>query len=136
MQKGYSLVELIAVILLVSILSAVALSRSDNGVFRLQAARDDVIAGLFYAQQIAIARGDASTIQFVSGGSSVTVRENGADLTGAVGYPLSLPAGMSLSPTATLSYDKLGRTATTTFTLTDTSGNSATITVEATGYAH
>ncbi|MCV6604608.1 MAG: hypothetical protein OIF34_04840, partial [Porticoccaceae bacterium] len=82
-----------------------------------------------------IARGNSSTVRFVANGSSVTVEENGITLDTA-NYPLTLPNGISLSPSATLVFDKLGRTSATSFTLSDGSGTSATITVEASGYAH
>ena len=134
-QCGFTLVELITVVLLLAIISAVAAFRIDTSSAQVITTRDNIVAGLFYAQQVAIARGNSSTIRFVANGTSVTVEENGTTLDSA-NYPLTLPSGISLTPNATLVFDKLGRTTATSFTLSDGSGTSATITVEATGYAH
>ena len=135
--RGYSLIELIVIIVILSIIAVIASSRfSDTTVFQLQTTRDDIVAGLFYAQQTAIARDTATNpVQFIASSTSITVRENGGDLTATGIYPLTLPNGMALIP-ATLQYDKLGRTTATTLTLTDNSGANVDITVEATGYAY
>ena len=135
-QSGFTLVELVVVIVLLAVLASVATSRfTDSALFRLQTTRDDIVAGLFYAQQLAMARGDTATIEFDATANSINVQQDNTDLATSP-YPLALPSDLSLSPITTLVYDKLGRTANTTFTLTDSSGATATITVEATGYAH
>ncbi len=135
-SQGFSLIELITVMLLVGVLSVTLFSRLDSsGVASIQSSRDDVIAALFFAQQQAMMR---PNITLETTPNSVSVRENGSpiQLTSAY-YPLAMPAGVSLSSVA-LAYDKLGRTTATTITLTG-SGNSAgvaaSIRVEATGYA-
>jgi hypothetical protein len=62
----------------------------------------------------------------------VDVTENGNAL---VGYPVSLSSGVTITA-ATFNYDKLGRTTAGSITINHTSGTSATITVEASGYVH
>lgn len=136
--QGFTLIELIAVIILISILSvSVAPKFLGDDMAQLQAGRDDLVAALFYAQQIAMARDSAANpIQLATTANSVSVTENSTALLHAVTqYPLSLPSGVFLSPITTLNYDKLGQTTATIFTLTKGS-STATVTVSASGYAN
>ena len=136
--RGFTLIELIAVIVILSILSVVSASRFSEGSAGVQASRDDVIAALFYAQQIAMARDSATNpIRLVTTTTSVNVTENGTPLLHAgVQYPLVLGSGVTLLATVNpLNFDKLGRTTASTFTLSR-SGVSATITVSDSGYAN
>jgi MSHA pilin protein MshC len=132
-ERGFTLIELITVIILVSIISVTLFSRLGSvNTANLQAGRDDLIAALFFAQQTAMAR---SNIQLILTTNSVSVTENGSPIVvHSKGYPLSFPSGVTTSA-KTLSYDKLGRTTATTITLNANSA-SALVTVEATGYAH
>lgn len=137
-ERGFTLIELIAVIILISIMSITLMSRLDSiKSTNIQAGRDDLIAALFFAQQTAMAR---NNIQLVLTTNSVSVTENGTPIkVHAQGYPLALPSGVTVTP-MTLSYDKLGRIVgsltSTTITLSGTGGLSASITLEVSGYAH
>ena len=129
-NRGFTLVELITVMILIGIISVTLFSRLGSiASSRVQAGRDDLIAALFFAQQTAMAR---SGVQCIIASNSLSVKENGAN---AKGYPLALPTGVTATA-ANLSYDKLGRTTATSIVLTGTDGSSATVKVEATGYAH
>ncbi|GAB1266084.1 hypothetical protein NBRC116493_17020 [Aurantivibrio infirmus] len=135
-SHGFSLVELITVLVIVSALSFVVLPRLRISDSSLLTSRDKIVAALTHAQQIAMARDSASNpITFVVSANSVDVRENGSsvDLPG-VDYPLAFANGVSATAgTGTLSYDKLGRTSATVISLNN---GQVTITVEASGYAH
>lgn len=133
---GFTLIELITVMILVGILSVTLFTRVGSvGTAPIQSSRDDLIAALFFAQQQAMMR---KNISVVLSASSITVRENNADIVVSTDrYPLRLPAGVTISP-ATLVYDKLGRTTATDITLMgsgNSSGVSARVRVEASGYA-
>ena len=133
-EQGFTLIELIAVIILISIMSVTLFSRlgSVNSA-NIQAGRDDLIAALIFAQQTAMAR---NNIQLIITVNTVSVTENGIPIkVHAQGYPLAFPSGVTTTP-VTLSYDKLGRTTATTISLSATGGLSASITLEASGYAH
>lgn len=134
-QQGFSLIELITVIVIASIVFVFIGANSGQRGLELQTTRDDIIAGLFYAQQVAMARDSAANpVQFISDGTSfIDVQENGASIASDT-YPLTLPATASLSA-ATIDYDKLGRTTFNTLTLNG-SGASVNITIESSGYAH
>lgn len=138
-EKGFTLVELITVMILLGIVSVTLFSRIGGiNTAAVQGGRDDVIAALFFAQQTAMVR---SNIQVVVSATAISVTENGAPIAVGSGYyPLAMPSGVSLSSTqSTFTYDKLGRTTAGIITISgsgSTAGTSATIVVEATGYAH
>ncbi len=133
-ERGFTLIELIAVIILIGIMSVTLFSRLGSvASTNVQAGRDDLIAALFFAQQTAMAR---SNVQLVLTTNSVSVTENAVPLVvHSKGYPLSFPSGVSTTA-QTLSYDKLGRTTATTITLSGNGGISAVVRVEASGYAY
>ncbi len=135
-SRGFTLIELVSVVVLVGILSVVLFSRL-GGVHtaNIQSSRDDVIAALFFAQQQAMMRSTGNNIRVVLTTNSVSVTEDGAAINlGGSYYPLALPSGITAS-SATFSYDKLGRTTAGTITLSGSGGVSASIRVEASGYA-
>ena len=132
-ERGFTLIELITVTILISILSVTLFSRLGSvSTANLQAGRDDLIAALFFAQQSAMARGN---IQLVLTTNSVSVIENGTPIVvHSKGYPLTFPSGVTTTA-RTLTYDKLGRTTSATIMLS-ANGATASIMVEASGYAH
>jgi MSHA pilin protein MshC len=135
-ERGFTLVELVTVVILISIISVTLFSRLGSvSSANLHASRDDLIAALFFAQQTAMARSN-NNIQLIVTAAAVNVTEAGAPIVvHSKGYPLNFSSGVTATP-ATLTYDKLGRTTATTITLTATGGLSAIVTIEATGYAH
>lgn len=135
-EQGFTLIELITVIILVGILSITLFSRLGSaGTAPIQSGRDDLIAALFFAQQQAMMR---AGITFEVTANSISVNQNGAPIPGTQ-YPLAMPTGVTLTPApVSLAYDKLGRTTAINITLTgsgNSSGVSASVRVEASGYA-
>ena len=138
---GFTLVELIAVIVILSVLSLSLGSRFDSASSSLRTSRDDIIAALFYAQQLALARASATNpVELVMSADQISVREGGIDISmGVITFPLQLPQGITLSGVSlplTLVYDKLGRTAETMVALNSVKGGSTTIRISASGYAN
>lgn len=137
-ERGFTLIELVTVIILVGILSITLFSRLDSAATApIQSGRDDLIAALFFAQQQAMMR---SNITLVLTTNSVSVNENNVPIIVSNNfYPLSMPTGVTL-PALTLTYDKLGRISAATQIILTGSGNSsgvtATIQVDASGYAY
>ena len=122
--------------ILVGILSVVLMSRMGGiNTAGVQAGRDSLIAAFFFAQQTAMARAaTGNPVQLVASGNTINVTENGNAL---VGYPLTLSGGVTLTATPpTFTFDKLGRSNSGSVVISHSSGVSATITVEASGYAH
>lgn len=135
-HAGFTLIELVSVMILIGIISVSLLSRMNvAGTAAVQSGRDDVIAALFFAQQQAMMRSTGSNIRVVLTTNSVSVTENNVAINAGSGYyPLTLPSGVTASA-ATFSYDKLGRTTAGAITLTGRGGVSASIRLEASGYA-
>jgi MSHA pilin protein MshC len=137
-ERGFTLIELITVVILISLISVTLFSRLGSvSTANLQAGRDDLIAALFFAQQSAMAR---SNIQVILTANSVSVTENGTPLiVHSKGYPLTFPSGVTTT-SKTLTYDKLGKVTAPatpiTITLSANGGASATVTLEESGYAH
>jgi MSHA pilin protein MshC len=139
-SRGFSLIELIAVIVILGALSiGVAMRFGDNDAASVQSGRDTLVAALFSAQQIAMARADdvSNPVAVVIGASSVSITENGVHVNVyGEAYPINFPTGVQVTSGAgTYQFDKLGRTAAASITLIR-GGASATITLEASGYAH
>ncbi len=136
-DRGFTLLELVVVITLLGVMSVVLFSRINAvGASRVQASRDDVIAALFFAQQLAMSR---SNIQVSVSAGAIDVRENGVSVKlDSSFYPLNMPTGISLTPTSpTYSYDKLGRTSAGSIQVQTADGvYSASVTIEASGYAY
>lgn len=137
---GFSLLELMAVILVIAIISVVAYPRfADSDIAAVQTARDQILSAVTYAQQTAMARSSASnTIQLVVNSNSLDVTENRASLQPYQGaYLETLPTGVVVtSGTGTLTFDKLGRADSARSITLSRGGTSTTIQVEASGYAH
>ena len=138
-QQGFTLIELITVMILIGVVSVALISRIGSAnTAAIQSGRDDLIAALFFAQQQAMMRSDI-TLELTA--NSVSVNENGSPIkVGSDFYPLTMPVGVAITPNPlSLTYDKLGRTTQVAITLTgsgNSSGVSATVQVEASGYAY
>jgi MSHA pilin protein MshC len=136
-QNGFTLLELVVVITLLGVMSVVLFSRIGSvGASRVQASRDDVIAALFFAQQLAMSR---PNVQVNVTASSIDVRQNGTSVKlDSNFYPLTMPQGISLNSSApTFSYDKLGRTSAGSIQVQSSDASySAQVSLEASGYAH
>ena len=136
-QNGFSLVELIAVLTILGVLSVVLMVRMDGvGASRVQASRDDVIAALFFAQQLAMSE---SNVRVLVSANSIDVQRNNVSVSlDSSFYPLVMPSDVQLnSSSAQFSYDKLGRTSAGSIQVQTSDGRySATVRLEATGYAY
>lgn len=141
-MRGFTLIELIASMVLMSVLAISLASAWVDAGQRVQVARDDLIAALFSAQQLAMARSDGVRLIVSAEHIDIRIDADGDALfsgaesvsAGGVQYPLNFPAGVSATA-AVFDYDRLGRTAAAAVTLRGPRA-SAGVTVADSGYAY
>ncbi|SHJ78968.1 MSHA pilin protein MshC [Malonomonas rubra DSM 5091] len=137
-EAGFTLVELVVIIILLGILAAFALPRFvDIETFRARASYDEVAGALRYAQKLAVASG--CNVQFVVSGNNFALQRPAADCSDTSyidisGHPVSgnsVDVGMTSSHSSFI-FDPMGRSSET---VTLTIGGTETIRVVAeTGY--
>ena len=139
---GFTLIELISVLVLVAILATTFISKTTpSNSFQIQASRDQLVAAFFIAQQKAMVQSQA--IQLSTSGTTIDIRQN-ADANGVfsstesmtvggISYPIEILPNQSLSSSIFV-YDRLGQTTAGSVTLTQGTGR-VDVVVSATGFA-
>jgi MSHA pilin protein MshC len=141
--QGFTLVELIAVLVILGILAAVVGSRSMSySSLNVMGGRDLLVSALFSAQQKAMSQANAVRVSTL--GSSIDIRlDSNSDGTFApsesircngVLYPIDAPGGITFA-SQTFEFDHLGHTSAGTVSVSK-GGDSVDITVTAVGYAY
>jgi MSHA pilin protein MshC len=150
-QMGFTMVELIVVMILIGILSAIAAPRFfDNSTFQSRGFADQVQASLRYGQKEAIARRRLVCVTFPTTTRMVLrttanftdiacntdlVSPSGSYPAGQTTYTVDAPTGVTLSGYAAFNFDALGKPSSAQAIIV--SGAPSNIVVEAeTGYVH
>lgn len=125
LERGYTVVELVLVIVIIAILGAAAGPRFfDNTAFDERAYLDELASSLRYAQKVAVASGCRVRADIAVGSYSLAQQapQAGHCDPADAGFPVPVllstgqvmsgtaPAGVTTSPAITLVYDALGRT--------------------------
>ena len=135
-QSGFTLIELIMVIVITGALSALAFSKFNRNTFDVAAASSELVQAIRYAQNKSMSHSGASNYQIAINGTGYTVTQSGIaithPLTGAAGYTKTW-SDITLDTTATIIFDAygnpLGLAAPLTITLSKGTDNDS-ITVE------
>ena len=89
-QSGFTLIELIMVIVIMGALSAVAISKFNRNAFDVVAASGELVQAIRYAQEKSMSNSGATNYQIAITGTGYTVTQGGAWITnpvaGTVGY--------------------------------------------------
>jgi MSHA pilin protein MshC len=142
--KGFTLLELVMVILIVSVLGIVAVPRLNNiGLFQAQGFADQFEQTLRYAQKSAIAHHRLVCVNISTNSVSLTVANLSTDSSCSLNLilpernsnALSIPTGISISPTMSLTFNALGQ-ANSYVTFTVSNASHAIIVEQETGYVH
>jgi len=146
-QSGFTLVELVLIIVMMGIIYAVAAPRfADRNAFDARGFHDASLAAMRYARQLAV--GSGCDIEVSVTAAEVHLRQRAScrsggftlevhDPSGQLGFVVTTPANVSISPTGTVRFNALGQaSADTTYTVNG-GGESRSIQVVAeTGFVH
>lgn len=110
-QRGFTLVELVTVLVIVGALAVTAITHFNPGTFEARAAADELVAAMRYAQEKSMTNTGAPPFQIQVTGTGYSVTQNGSAIphpvTGAGTYTSSWTK-IGVSPTATISFDGYG----------------------------
>lgn len=144
---GFTLIELVVVIILVTILAVVALPRLNTRTFDSVGFYDEVRATVRFAQKDAVAKRRTTCLAFTASSVTLTYSPSrtpvncSANLVsprGATPFVVNAASGVAFAPTpANFSFDPLGRPSVGPQLITITGDGSRSFSVEAeTGYVH
>lgn len=118
-QAGFSMAELIAVIVVIGIISAFAIARMSDGFAATRGAYDRLLSQVQYARKVAVAQRRPVFVRIDAAQSRVCYTQGGlctgadavASATGELPFTVAIPAGVvvNAAPATTFQFDALGR---------------------------
>ena len=110
-QRGFTLIEMIAVMVIMATLAVVALARFNPNDYDVSAARDELVGALRYAQEMSLSHTGNSGYQVSLTATGYSVTHAGAPiphpLTGAASYDSNW-SDVTLDRTGTIGFDGYG----------------------------
>lgn len=137
---GFTITELVVVIVIATVLAAFAASRINVTSFNTEGFANEVAAAVRYAQKVAVSQHRTVNVTFSSNTLALSYSAPAAAVhkpPSADPFTLSAPSGVTLTGT-TFTFNALGKPSSGPVTITVTDGSTPyTLTVEAeTGYVH
>lgn len=112
-SRGFTLVELVLVIVIAGVLAVVAAPRFSGGGFGSRAAAGELIEAIRYAQAMTLSQGGVSVFSVRIDSSGYEVLRDGNPTRGPMGNSAGFTdddwSGVAVSPTGTVSFDARGR---------------------------
>jgi prepilin-type N-terminal cleavage/methylation domain-containing protein len=140
-QRGFTLIELIMVIVIMGALSAVAMSKFNRNSFDVAAAAGELVLAIRYAQEKSMSNSGATNYQIEITGTGFAVTQGGAAIvhpvTGEPGYT-KIWSDITLDTTTMIIFDAYGNPglgAALTITLSKGSDNDSVTVENVTGFA-
>lgn len=110
-QRGFTLIELVMVIVIMGALSAVAIGKFSRDAFDVAAASGELVQAIRYAQNKSMNHSGATNYQIDITGTGYTVTQGGVDIKhpveGTLGYSKTW-FDISLDTTTTISFNAYG----------------------------
>lgn len=110
-QRGFTLIEMIAVMVIMATLAVVAMGSFNPGDYELSAARDELVGALRHAQSLSMSHTGAANYQVTLTATGYSVTQGGLPIphpvTGASTYDSSW-SNVSLDSSGTVSFDGYG----------------------------
>ncbi|MGH1440453.1 MAG: prepilin-type N-terminal cleavage/methylation domain-containing protein [Cellvibrionaceae bacterium] len=136
--NGFSLLELIAVLMITSVLALTVLPRFTFNDNHILLAKQQIIDGLRHSRELALARAQTNTdIRFIVSASTIDVRQDGVSVRlPNVTYPINLPSDITVSRgRGFIVFDQLGQSSTALIEVSN-GERSETVTLTRGGYAY
>ena len=111
-QAAFTLLELIIVIAVLAIISSYILTRPDTSSdYQQDAIVEQLISSGQLAQQLSM-NDSARAFSLVISANQIDLLADGVSFTtGNIGYPINVPAAITLNPAIVINFDNLGSTA-------------------------
>lgn len=110
-MRGFTLIELIMVIILLGVLSVTAVGKFDSHSFESAKVAGELVSAIRYAQEMSMVNTGVDAYQVAITTSGYTVSQNGADVVNPTNFESTFTSNwtnVALSPAVTISFDGVG----------------------------
>lgn len=140
MQKGFTLIEMITVIIIVGALTAYIAPKFSRDDFELGSAKDELVEAIRYTQLMSMHQSSLDNYQIAISANGYRITQNGTDVedpyTGQSPFQRSWST-ISINSPVTITFNSRGRPSSSASLTLSSGGESTSLTIESiTGYVH